>query len=79
MTRPKGDLLMKKMLVVFLSAVLLLQGCSTNESAQKLVEWGEYSTSQEERLKKNGIDFKVEDDTIYIEEKDLNKAAACCS
>jgi hypothetical protein len=70
---------MKKMLVVFLSAVLLLQGCSTNESEQKLVEWGEYSTSQEERLKKNGIDFKVEDDKIYIEEKDLNKAAACCS
>ncbi|MDC7286032.1 hypothetical protein NXH56_08725, partial [Bifidobacterium thermophilum] len=65
---------MKKMLVVFLSAVLLLQGCSTNESEQKLVEWGEYSTSQEERLKKNGIDFKVEDDKIYIEEKALNKA-----
>ena len=79
MTRPKGDLLMKQIFVVFLWAVLLLQGCSTNESEQKLVEWGEYSTSQEERLKKNGIDFKVEDDMIYIEEKDLNKAAACCS
>lgn len=70
---------MKKILVVFLSAVLLLQGCSTNEREQKLVEWGEYSASQEERLKKNGIDFKVEDDMIYIEEKDLNKATACCS
>ncbi|WP_214891744.1 hypothetical protein [Exiguobacterium sp. s142] len=70
---------MKKMLVVLLSAILFLQGCSTNESDQELVEWGEYSTSQEERLKKNRIDFKVEDDTIYIEEKDLNKAVACCS
>lgn len=70
---------MKKLFIFFLSASLFLQGCSAGGSGQEFVEWGEYSTSQEERLKKNRIDFKVEDEKIYIKENDLGKVASCCS
>ena len=42
---------MKKVFIFVLSATLFLQGGSANGSNQEFVEWGEYSTSQEERLK----------------------------
>lgn len=70
---------MKKVFIFVLSATLFLQGCSANGSDQEFVEWGEYSTSQEERLKKNRIEFRVEDEKIYIKEKDIDKVVACCS
>lgn len=70
---------MKKMIVSLIISAIFLQGCSISNTDSEMVEWGEYSESQEKRLKKNGIKFEVKNERIYIDEKDVNKASNCCS
>ncbi|MFN3366737.1 MAG: hypothetical protein ACK411_10140 [Exiguobacterium mexicanum] len=69
---------MKKTVVALIMSVSLLQGCSS-DSEPEMIQWGEYTTSQESRLTKNGIKFEVKNDYIYIDQKDVKKASSCCT
>jgi len=74
---------MKKIILKFgvlILATSLLQACKDdNETISYDVDWGEHSDSAVERLVENGIKYEVNNGTIYIQDKDLNKAQSCCS
>lgn len=70
---------MKNRIGLLILCVAFLQACSLDSTESKMVEWGEYSQSQEKRLNENGIKFEVKNDFIYIDEKDVDKASNCCS
>lgn len=72
---------MKKIIIVFtIIFTLLLTGCSPNQTSnEELISFGEKSNSLIKRLEEAKIDYEIQNNEVYIKEKDLSKATACCT
>ena len=72
---------MKRIIIVFtIIFTLLLTGCSTNQTSnEELISFGEKSNSLIKRLEEAKIDYEIQNNEVYIKEKDLSKATACCT
>jgi len=72
---------MKRIIIVFtIIFTLLLTGCSPNQTGnEELISFGEKSNSLIKRLEEAKIDYEIQNNEVYIKEKDLSKATACCT
>lgn len=65
---------------ILIIMIFILQACQGDgRSVNYDVSWGEYSHSAVERLEENNIQYEVNEDMIYIQNEDLNRAQSCCS
>ncbi|WP_203334758.1 hypothetical protein [Planococcus beigongshangi] len=68
---------MKRLLVTGFVSLTLLSGC--NPSATYYIDWSDTSEDQIQRMDEANIKYDIRDGQIWIRERDLDKAAACCS
>lgn len=66
---------MKKLILCF-NVLVLLAACNTKES---YIHWTDSTDNQIQRLDEAGIKYEIREGEIWVRDKDLKKAAACCS
>lgn len=57
-------------------ALLMLAACNTEES---YTHWTDSTDNQIQRLDEAGIKYEIREGEIWVRDKDLKKAVACCS
>jgi hypothetical protein len=67
---------LKKKLALSFLIVITLTACNQNES---YTNWTDSTDNQTQRLDEAGIKYEIREGEIWIREKDLKKAVACCS
>jgi hypothetical protein len=67
---------LKKKLILSFSVLIFLAACNTKET---YAYWTDRTDIQIQRLDKAGIKYEVREGEIWVREKDLKKAMACCS
>lgn len=67
---------MKKKLALSFLIVITLTACNQNES---YTHWTDSTDNQTQRLDEAGIKYEIREGEIWVREKDLKKAMACCS
>lgn len=71
-----GMSILKKKLILSFSVLVLLAACNTEES---YTDWTDSTDNQIQRLNDAGIKYEIREGEIWVRDKDLKKAVACCS
>ncbi|MBT2684726.1 hypothetical protein [Bacillus sp. ISL-37] len=67
---------MRKKLALSFFIVITLTACTQNES---YTHWTDSTDNQTQRLDEARIKYEIREGEIWVREKDLKKAVACCS
>jgi len=68
---------MRRKAVIGFVSVMLLSGCNT--APDHYINWADATENQIQRMDEANIKYDIRDGQIWIRERDLDKAAACCS
>jgi hypothetical protein len=68
---------LSKKLILSCSVLVLLAACSNTK--ESYTHWTDSTDNQIQRLDEAGIKYVIREGEIWISEKDLKKAVACCS
>ena len=68
---------MKKLIAIALITILV--GCGSQQDTEEMIQWGEYSKSNIDRLKENHIKVQVKNKVMYIPKSEQKKAVKCCT
>ncbi|WP_226647238.1 hypothetical protein [Mesobacillus subterraneus] len=71
-----GMSILKKKLILSFSVLVLLAACNSEES---YTHWTDSTDNQIQRLDDAGIKYEIREGEIWVRDKDLKKAVACCS
>ena len=68
----------KIMGTLFLMSFILLQACNNNYDSN-YVYWTKETANQIERLNDAGVQYKIQNGEVWVNEKDVNNVVQCCS
>lgn len=70
--------MMKKLTLSF-CLLVVLAACNTEESYTHWTDRTDRTDNQIQRLDEAGIKYEIREGEIWVRDKDLKKAVACCS